>query len=112
MHALIANCARCSHRVSTWIRTTSASCTGLDCTEVSPGGLPSLHRRSALTNPRPKNLGFFLPDRRGFPAHVTIIGVPGKGEADARVVCYLNGGRSAGPIGLRLQRPAVEGRRG
>src|SRR5579863_2876075 len=28
---------------------------------LSPGGLPSLHRRSALTNPRPQNLGFFLP---------------------------------------------------
>src|SRR5215472_4950772 len=78
MRAPTASCARCWHRVSTWIRTTSASCIGPDCTEVSPGGLPSLHRRSALTNPRPQNLGFFfdLPtsrDRRGFPRHVTII---------------------------------------
>src|SRR5580658_3397135 len=31
-----ANCARCWHRVSTWIRTTSASCTGLDCTDRIP----------------------------------------------------------------------------
>src|SRR5215472_3156545 len=60
MRAPAVNCGRCSPRVSTWIRTTSASCIGPDCTEVSPGGLPSLHRRSALINPRPQNLGFFL----------------------------------------------------
>jgi len=71
---------------------------GRDCTEVSPGGLPSLHRRSALINPGLKTWGFFLArgpgartanprcaarcadassaagatNRRAFPRHVTI----------------------------------------
>src|SRR5215472_6326860 len=70
MRAPTASCARCWHRVSTWIRTTSASCIGPDCTEVSPGGLPSLHRRSALTNPRPQNLGFFLAPWPGVPPEI------------------------------------------
>src|ERR1700757_275331 len=76
MHVPTASCARCWHRALTWIRTISASCTGHDCTEESPGGLPSLHRRSALTNPRPQNLGFFLRHRRRFRGHVTIITSP------------------------------------
>src|ERR1700745_4336211 len=81
MHVPTASCARCWHRALTWIRTISASCIGPDCTEESPGGLPSLHRRSALTNPRPQNLGFFLRDRRRFRGHVTIIGAPQAGRA-------------------------------